>query len=160
MPHCHGYRNKTRHLFAQGYRKHGKVALSKVMTVYKVGDIVDVVANASIQKGMPHKFYHGKTGKIFNVTQHALGVIVNKQVREKILPKRIHVRIEHVRLSQCREAFKRRVQENDRLKREAKAKGEKISTKRINKQPKEAHVVDGNKTTIEFMNPLKHRDLF
>ena len=34
-----------------------------------------------MQKGMPHKFYHGKTGKIFNVTRRAVGVIVNKQVR-------------------------------------------------------------------------------
>jgi hypothetical protein len=30
---------------------------------------------------MPHKFYHGKTGRVFNVTPHAVGVIVNKQVR-------------------------------------------------------------------------------
>ena len=30
---------------------------------------------------MPHKFYHGKTGKVFNVTKRAVGVIVNKQVR-------------------------------------------------------------------------------
>lgn len=30
---------------------------------------------------MPHKFYHGKTGKVFNVTKHAVGVIINKRVR-------------------------------------------------------------------------------
>ncbi len=52
--------------------------LSKIMTIYKVGDIVDVIANGSIHKGMPHKFYHRKTGRVFNVTQHAVGVIVNK----------------------------------------------------------------------------------
>ena len=160
MPHCFGYRARTRDLFSQGYRKHGPVPLSKIMTIYKVGDIVDVVANGSIHKGMPHKFYHGKTGRVFNVTQHAVGVIVNKQVREKIIPKRIHVRIEHVRQSQSREAFKKRVRENDKLKREAKAKGEKVFTKRIPQQPRGAHVVDTSKTSIDFMNPLKHRDLF
>ena len=160
MPHCFGYRARTRDLFSQGYRKHGPVSLSKIMTIYKVGDIVDVVANGSIHKGMPYKFYHGKTGRVFNVTQHAIGVIVNKQVREKIIPKRIHVRIEHVRQSQSREAFKKRVRENDKLKREAKAKGQKVFTKRIPQQPKEAHVVDTDKTSIDFMNPLKHRDLF
>jgi large subunit ribosomal protein L21e len=37
---------------------------------------------------MPFKFYHGKTGRVFNVTQHAVGIIVNKQVRGKILAKR------------------------------------------------------------------------
>ncbi len=30
---------------------------------------------------MPHKFYHGKTGRVYNVTKSALGVMVNKQVR-------------------------------------------------------------------------------
>ena len=160
MPHCFGYRARTRHMFSQGYRKHGAVPLSKIMTIYKVGDIVDIIANASIHKGMPHKYYHGKTGRVFNVTQHSVGITVNKQVREKIIPKRIHLRIEHVRQSQSREAFKRRVRENDKLKREAKAKGEKVYTKRIPAQPRESRVVDMSKTSIEFMNPLKHRDLF
>ena len=35
----------------------------------------------TFHKGMPHKFYHGKTGRVFNVTKRAVGVIVNKQVR-------------------------------------------------------------------------------
>ena len=30
---------------------------------------------------MPYKFYHGKTGRIFNVTKRAVGVLVNKQIR-------------------------------------------------------------------------------
>ena len=37
---------------------------------------------------MPYKVYHGKTGRVYNVTQHALGVIVNKRVRGRIIPKR------------------------------------------------------------------------
>ncbi len=37
--------------------------------------------NGAIQKGMPFKAYHGRTGRVFNVTQHAVGVIVNKRVR-------------------------------------------------------------------------------
>lgn len=36
--------------------------------------------DGAIQKGMPYKFYHGKTGRVFNVTQHAVGVIINKRV--------------------------------------------------------------------------------
>lgn len=35
----------------------------------------------TVQKGMPHKCYHGKTGRVYNVTQHAVGIIVNKQVK-------------------------------------------------------------------------------
>ena len=160
MPHCFGYRARTRHLFSKGFRNHGPVHLSKIMQTYRKGDFVDVIADGSIHKGMPHKFYHGKTGRVFDVTQHAVGVIINKQHRGRIIPKRIHVRIEHVRRSECREAFKRRVQENDAKKREAKAKGTKVLTKRIPAQPKEAHTVDVKATSIEFMNPFKHRDLF
>jgi large subunit ribosomal protein L21e len=58
------------------------------MKVYKVGDIVDIKGNGAVQKGMPYKFYHGKTGRVFNVTPHALGIIVNKRLRGKIIPKR------------------------------------------------------------------------
>ena len=29
---------------------------------------------------MPHKFYHGKTGRVFNVTKRAVGAIVNKKI--------------------------------------------------------------------------------
>jgi large subunit ribosomal protein L21e len=130
------------------------------MQTYRKGDFVDVIADGSIHKGMPFKFYHGKTGRVWDVTQHAVGVVINKQHRGRIIPKRIHVRIEHVRRSECREAFKRRVRENDAKKREAKLKGVKIFTKRIPAQPRESRVVDVSKTSVEFMNPFKHRDLF
>lgn len=30
---------------------------------------------------MPHKFYHGKTGIVYNVTPSAVGVEMNKQAR-------------------------------------------------------------------------------
>ena len=55
---------------------------------------------------------------------------MNKLVKGVVFPKKLHVRIEHVRKSQCREAFKRRVRENDSKKREAKKSGQKILTKR------------------------------
>jgi len=37
---------------------------------------------------MPYKFYHGKTGRVYNVTPRALGVIVNKRVGNRIMAKR------------------------------------------------------------------------
>ena len=59
MPHSFGQRARTRHLFAQKFREKGPVKLSTYLKNYKVGDIVDIKANGSIQKGMPHKYYHG-----------------------------------------------------------------------------------------------------
>ena len=41
----------------------------------------------------------------------------------RIIPKRIHVRIEHVHPSRCKEEFLRRVKANDEFKHEAKLKG-------------------------------------
>ena len=130
MPHCFGLRARTRDLFSKSWRKHGTIPLSKYLISYRKGDYVDIIADGSIQRGMPHKFYHGKTGRVFNVTTHAIGVIVNKRVGTRIIPKRIHVRVEHVRMSNSREAFKDRVRDNDKRKKEAKAKNEFVNIKR------------------------------
>jgi large subunit ribosomal protein L21e len=160
MPHAFGLRARTRDLFCRAFRKKGVTPLNKYLTVYKKGDYVDVIADGAIQRGMPHKFYHGKTGRVWNVTKHAVGVIVNKRVGPRIIPKRIHVRVEHVRLSSCREAFKDRVRANDKAKRDAKAAGTRVNVKRVNVQPRDTTVVDASKTSIEFMNPIKFRELY
>jgi Ribosomal protein L21e len=39
--------------------EHGPVKISTFLIPYRIGDIVDIKANAAQQKGMPHKFYHG-----------------------------------------------------------------------------------------------------
>merc|ERR1719378_892888 len=109
MGRTHGIRRGTRYMFARDFRKHGAPGLTTYLTKYKVGDIVDVKGTGFQQKGMPHKSYHGKTGRIFNVSRRAVGVIVNKRVRGKILPKRVYVRVEHVKHSQCRKDFLDRV---------------------------------------------------
>merc|ERR1712000_672560 len=87
----------------------GMPSLQTYLTVYKVGDYVDVVANSAVHKGMPHKYYHGKTGIVWSVTPRAVGVELNKKVGNRIMRKRIFVRIEHVQKSKCREHFLTRV---------------------------------------------------
>ena len=105
MVHSYGYKSGTRHLFQKQFRKHGMPNVSTLLSTFKVGDYVDVVADPAVRKGMPHKFYHGKTGIVWNVTPRGLGVIVNKVVGTRTLRKRICVRFEHVKASRCREAF-------------------------------------------------------
>ncbi|RZF38819.1 hypothetical protein LSTR_LSTR000522 [Laodelphax striatellus] len=141
MTNSKGYRRGTRDLFSRKFRRHGVIPLSTYMKVYKVNDIVDIKGNGAVQKGMPYKVYHGKTGRVFNVTKHALGVIVNKRVRGRIIPKRINIRIEHVLHSKCREDFMKRVKENDRLRKEAKEKKITIRLKRQPAGPRPAHLV-------------------
>merc|ERR1719213_1078263 len=84
-------------MFARDYKKKGVEHLSTYLKTYKIGDIVDIKGCGAFQKGMPFKAFHGKTGRVFNVSKRALGVVVNKRVRGKILPKRIYVRVEHAR---------------------------------------------------------------
>lgn len=85
MTNTNGYRRGTRYMFARKFKKHGPLPLGVSMRVFKRGDIVDVVGDGGVQKGMPHKSYHGKTGHVYNVTKHAVGVIVNKRVGYVVL---------------------------------------------------------------------------
>ena len=83
MPHSFGYRARTRHMFKRGFKgiyyirtlcieknltftEHGHVKISTFLIPYRIGDIVDIKANAAQQKGMPHKFYHGSVFVIFS----------------------------------------------------------------------------------------------
>lgn len=63
------------------------------------------------------------SGRVFNVTRRAVGVLVNKRIKNRFLAKRINVRVEHVKHSTCRQDFLDRVQRNDARKTEAKLKG-------------------------------------
>ena len=145
MVHSIGKRARTRYLFSRPYKQHGATPFSRYFVTYHIGDYVDIIADGSVHKGMPHKCYHGKTGRVFNVTQHALGVIVNKKHNGRIIPKRIHVRIEHLRKSRSRLAFVERVKANDALKIQAKKDGKKIRTKRLPVGPVAEHIVDPSK---------------
>jgi large subunit ribosomal protein L21e len=151
MTHAYGYRRRTRHKFKKGFRQAGAIHISKTLTTYKRGEIVDIAVDGAIHKGMPYKYYHGKTGRVFNVNPRSLGVIINKQVRNRIIPKRIHVRIEHIKKSTSREDFLKRVRHNDKAKHEAKKTNTKINTKRIVAQPHSAYTID--KPNIEYHNP-------
>ncbi|KAI3437974.1 hypothetical protein D9Q98_000418 [Chlorella vulgaris] len=123
MPAGAGYRKGTRHSFSRGYRQKGFIPLSTYLTNYKLGDYVDVKCNPAVHKGMPFKFYHGRTGRVWNVTKRAVGVELLKQVNGRYIKKRIHVRVEHVSPSRCHDEFLRRCKENDEARHAAKVSG-------------------------------------
>uniref|UniRef100_A0A2K5IRN2 Large ribosomal subunit protein eL21 n=1 Tax=Colobus angolensis palliatus TaxID=336983 RepID=A0A2K5IRN2_COLAP len=141
MTNTKGKGRGTRYMFSGPFRKHAVVPLK--------GDIVDIKGMGTVRKGMPHKCYHGKTGRVYNVTQHAVGIDVNKQVKGKILAKRINVRIEHIN-------FLKRVKENDQKKKEAKEKGTWVQLKRQPAPPREAHFVRTNGKEPELLEPIPY----
>ncbi|GFQ01917.1 60S ribosomal protein l21-1 [Phtheirospermum japonicum] len=62
----HELRSRTRDLFARPFRKKGPTHLTTYLHIFKIGDYVDVKVKGSIYKGMHHKFYHGRTGRVWN----------------------------------------------------------------------------------------------
>jgi len=83
--------------------------MTNYLTTYKVGDYVDIKVDGSAHKGMPFKFYHGRTGRVFNVNPRAIGVELLKRVGTRYMNKRINVRLEHIKKSRCNEAHLERV---------------------------------------------------
>ncbi|ELW47862.1 60S ribosomal protein L21 [Tupaia chinensis] len=109
---------------------------------------------------MPHKCYHGKTGRVYNVTQHAVGIVVNKQVKGKILAKRINVCIEHIKHSKSKDSFLKLVKGNDQKKKEAQ---ENVTWVQLKRQPapprEEAHFVRTNGKEPELLEPIPYEFL-
>jgi len=152
MPHSFGYRARTRHMFKRGFKEHGVIKLSTYLIPYRIGDVVDIKANAAQQKGMPHKYYHGRTGIVYNVTPHAVGVIIRKVVGNRCIEKRVNVRVEHVGHSKCRREFLNRVKQNSQA-REGAEKHRDISLRRIQVLPREACLVSAEVAEPITMTP-------
>merc|ERR1712087_876255 len=89
---------------------------------FKKGDIVDIKGDGAVHKGMPHKYYHGKTGLVWSVTPRALGILLNKPVGNKLVRKKVYVRIEHVKHSKSTAMFEARKKRIAKERLELKAK--------------------------------------
>lgn len=158
MPHSFGYRARTRDMFSRPFRQRGPIKMSTYLTTYNVGDYVDIKCNPAQVKGMPFKHYHGRTGVIYNITKHAVGVRVAKQVNGRMINKHLNVRVEHVVPSKCRTEFLDRVKQNEQAKKQARETGEKVSLKRVPKQPKPGFLI-AIEDTPATIQPIPFSDL-
>lgn len=148
MTHSQGFRCKTRKVFSRDFRKHGRCATTVVHRVYHRGDYVTVHVDGSVHKGMPHRYYHGKTGTIFDVNPRSYGLEINKRVGTRIMKKRIYVRAEHIRPSKCAENHKLRVQQNEaQIKAFKEKKAQFVCLKRMPAMPREQVVISNPKIT-------------
>ena len=118
-----GKRARTRELYSKAFKTKGVPNLTRHLKIYRIGDIVDIKCDPSIQNGMPYKCYHGKTGRIWNVTPRAVGVFLNKKVGHRFVMKKLLIRSEHVQHSTSRDDFLARFKRNDAAKQAAKAAG-------------------------------------
>ncbi|KAL0214334.1 hypothetical protein P9112_006518 [Eukaryota sp. TZLM1-RC] len=155
-----GVRRGTRYMFQRDYKKNGVIPLTNYMQRYRLGDLVDIKVNGAIQKGMPHKDYHGKTGRVWNISRRAIGIEVNKRVRHRIIRKRIHARVEHIRPSKSAQEFRQRCVENLRLAEQSKDTKQKYQLKRVPQGPRPAEIVDANVTDVIEVRPVAYSEVW
>eukprot|EP01013_Petalomonas_cantuscygni_P027850 TRINITY_DN510_c0_g1_i1.p1 TRINITY_DN510_c0_g1~~TRINITY_DN510_c0_g1_i1.p1 ORF type:complete len:161 (+),score=31.09 TRINITY_DN510_c0_g1_i1:51-533(+) len=158
MVHSYGYRSGTRNKFSKTFRKKGMPSTSRVLQTFRLNDHVDIVADPAVQKGLPHKFYHGRTGRVFNVTPRGVGVIINKVVKTgKVMQKRICVRSVHLRPSRCQDDFKQRVESNRKI---IEAKNGGRTVRRVPGAPRAGFTVKGAATQHLGPIPVRFEDLW
>lgn len=87
---------RTRRIFSKHPRKRGLPSLSRTLTTYEVNSKVNIVIEPSVQKGRPHRRFHGKTGTILEKRGQAYLI----QVTDGKSSKKIIARPEHLKTQQ------------------------------------------------------------
>jgi large subunit ribosomal protein L21e len=85
MAHHNGPRKKTRYKFKKELRRRGLPPVTYVIQKFEIGERVHIVCDSSIQKGMPHRRFHGKTGTVLGQRGRAWMLSVNDGNAEKIV---------------------------------------------------------------------------
>ena len=82
-----GYRVRTRSLLKKEPRERGRIKLSKLLYEYQLGSRVVIMIDSSVQKGTPHRRYHGKVGTIVDRRgrSYIVSVTQGNAVREIII---------------------------------------------------------------------------
>lgn len=92
--------------------------------------------------------------KSLQCTQHAVGVVVNKQVKDKVIAKSVNICIEHSKHSKSQESFLKLMKESNQKKKEAKEKGTWFQLKHQPPLPREAQFVRTNGKSLSCWDPL------
>ncbi|NTU99981.1 MAG: 50S ribosomal protein L21e [Methanoregulaceae archaeon] len=85
MAHHNGPRKKTRYKFKKDPRKRGILPVTSLIQRFEVGQKVHVVCEPSIQKGMPHRRFHGKTGTVIGQRGRAWLLSIRDGDSEKVV---------------------------------------------------------------------------
>ncbi|CAG0974008.1 hypothetical protein METP3_01669 [Methanosarcinales archaeon] len=92
MAKTHGTRRKSRYKLKKTVREKGLSPISRAIQEFHEGDIVNIDLDPSIQNGMPHPKFQGRTGKVMN--QRGRAYIV--EVRDGGLMKEVIILPEHL----------------------------------------------------------------
>jgi large subunit ribosomal protein L21e len=92
MAKTHGTRRKSRYKLKKTVREKGMSPISRAIQLFQEGDIVNIDLDPSIQNGMPHPKFQGRTGKV--MSQRGRAYIV--EVRDGGLMKEVIILPEHL----------------------------------------------------------------
>ncbi|OKY79208.1 MAG: Ribosomal protein L21E [Candidatus Methanohalarchaeum thermophilum] len=91
-PNSQGSRRGTRKKLKKDERKKGLSSITESIRDFDVGQRVHIKIDSSVQKGMPHPRFHGKTGEV--VEKRGRGYVV--EVSDKSTKKKVTIRPEHL----------------------------------------------------------------
>ena len=80
-----GLRRKTRYKFRKEKGKKGKISLTEYFQSFNSGDKVHLGVEPSIQKGMYHPRFMGKTGTVKGKRGRCYEIKINDLGKEKVL---------------------------------------------------------------------------
>ncbi len=93
MKRSKGTRQGTRKIFRKKPRERGQIPVNRALQEFEEGEQVKIMIEPSVQKGQPHRRFHGKTGKVEGKRGQAF--IINVKVGGK--EKKVIARSEHLR---------------------------------------------------------------
>lgn len=85
MAHHNGPRKKTRYKLKKALRRRGITPVTSVIQTFEIGEHVHIVLEPSVQKGMPHRRFHGKTGTILGQRGRAWMLRISDGNSEKVV---------------------------------------------------------------------------
>lgn len=85
MAHHNGTRKKTRYKLKKDLRRRGIVPVTAVIQRFEIGQKVHVVCEPSIQKGMPNRRFHGKTGTVMGQRGRAWVLSIRDGDKDKVV---------------------------------------------------------------------------
>lgn len=92
MAKTHGTRRKSRYKLKKTVREKGLSPITRAIQLFSQGDIVNIDLDPSIQNGMPHPKFQGRTGKV--LSQRGRAYIV--EIRDGGLMKELIALPEHL----------------------------------------------------------------
>ncbi|MHA2370833.1 MAG: 50S ribosomal protein L21e [Candidatus Hodarchaeales archaeon] len=93
MPKSKGTAYRSRNILSKPRRKRGLPPLGSLLTEYAPGDKVVIVLEPSVQKGRPHRRFHGKVATVVKQRGRAYEL----RLKDGNKPKMLIVRPEHLR---------------------------------------------------------------